>query len=144
MRLWSLHPKYLDKKGLVALWRESLLAKKVLQGKTKGYRNHPQLIRFKNYRNSLKAIDAYLYYIFLHSREKNCFFDKSKIAKVELKKIIKVTKGQLEFERKHLLGKLKERNPEKFKELKKINSLQIKANPLFKITGGGIENWEID
>jgi hypothetical protein len=32
MRLWSLHPRYLDAKGLQAVWREGLLAKKVLQG----------------------------------------------------------------------------------------------------------------
>nr|WP_243687290.1 pyrimidine dimer DNA glycosylase/endonuclease V [Methanobacterium formicicum] len=52
MRLWSLHPKYLDVKGLVALWREGLLARAVLKGKTKGYTNHPQLIRFKNQKKS--------------------------------------------------------------------------------------------
>ena len=43
MRLWSIHPKYLDCKGLVALWREALLAKKVLRGKTRKYAN------FKNF-----------------------------------------------------------------------------------------------
>ncbi|WP_368086417.1 pyrimidine dimer DNA glycosylase/endonuclease V [Nitrosomonas sp. Nm34] len=26
MRLWSIHPKYLDAKGLLALWREGLQA----------------------------------------------------------------------------------------------------------------------
>ena len=36
MRLWSLHPRYLDAKGLVALWREGLLAQAVLKGQTKG------------------------------------------------------------------------------------------------------------
>ena len=41
MKLWSIHPKYLDAKGLVALWREALLAQKVLDGKTEGYKNHP-------------------------------------------------------------------------------------------------------
>jgi len=46
MRIWSLHPKYLDAKGLVALWRDALLARHVLQGKTTGYKNHPQLNRF--------------------------------------------------------------------------------------------------
>ena len=39
MRLWSLRPKYLDSQGLVALWREGLLAQAVLRGKTRGYRN---------------------------------------------------------------------------------------------------------
>jgi hypothetical protein len=36
MRLWSLHLKYLDAKGLVAVW--GLLAKKVSKEKTKGYK----------------------------------------------------------------------------------------------------------
>jgi hypothetical protein len=53
MRIWSLHPKYLDAKGLVALWRESLLAKQALESKTKGYKNHPQLNRFKNSGNAV-------------------------------------------------------------------------------------------
>jgi len=30
MRLWSIHPKYLDRQGLLAVWRESLLAQSVL------------------------------------------------------------------------------------------------------------------
>lgn len=48
MRIWSVHPSLLDAKGLVACWRETLLAQKVLQGLTKGYKNHPQLDRFSN------------------------------------------------------------------------------------------------
>lgn len=60
MRLWTLHPKYLDRQGLLALWREGLLAQAVLAGKTKGYRNHPQLIRFKSARDPLAAIGCYL------------------------------------------------------------------------------------
>ncbi len=60
MRIWSIHPKYLDTKGLVALWRETLLAKNVLTGNTKGYKNHPQLLRFKNTENPLDAINQYL------------------------------------------------------------------------------------
>lgn len=65
MRLWSIHPKYLDAKGLVALWREALLAQNVLLGNTKGYKNHPQLIRFKNHTDSISAIGFYLHEIYL-------------------------------------------------------------------------------
>ncbi|MGP1680491.1 MAG: pyrimidine dimer DNA glycosylase/endonuclease V [Giesbergeria sp.] len=36
MRLWSLHPQYLDSKALVALRREGLLAQAVLAGLTRG------------------------------------------------------------------------------------------------------------
>ncbi|MDI3502728.1 MAG: hypothetical protein PWR13_285 [Archaeoglobi archaeon] len=35
MRLWSIHSKYLDAKGLVAVWREGLLAKKYWKEKLK-------------------------------------------------------------------------------------------------------------
>jgi len=60
MRLWSLHPRYLDTQGLVALWREALLARAVLRGETKGYRNHPQLDRFRSHAASVSAINTYL------------------------------------------------------------------------------------
>ena len=67
MRLWSLHPKYLDTKGLVALWREGLLARKVLQGQTRGYKYHPQLERFKNHNKPVNAIDTYLLHVYNES-----------------------------------------------------------------------------
>ena len=60
MRLWLLHPRHLDPQGLVALWREGLLARHVLHGPTRGYRNHPQLDRFKAHPQPRRAIDAYL------------------------------------------------------------------------------------
>ncbi|MFI5209112.1 MAG: pyrimidine dimer DNA glycosylase/endonuclease V, partial [Gemmatimonadales bacterium] len=60
MRLWSLHPRYLDAKGLVALWREGLLAKAVLQGKTRGYRHHPQLERWMRAVDPVASMNAYL------------------------------------------------------------------------------------
>ena len=63
MRLWSIHPKYLDAKGLVALWREGLLAQKVLKGETQGYINHPQLDRFKSKQDPIAATSKYLYLI---------------------------------------------------------------------------------
>jgi hypothetical protein len=64
MRIWSIHPKYLDTKGIVALWREALLAKNVLEGKTKGYKNHPQLDRFKSASKPSDAINYYTYPLF--------------------------------------------------------------------------------
>ena len=60
MRLWTLHPKYLDRQGLLGLWREGLLAQAVLQGKTKGYRHHPQLARFQMHPDPVQAIAHYL------------------------------------------------------------------------------------
>jgi len=142
MRLWSLNPKYLDSKGLVAVWREGLLAKKVLEGKTKGYNNHPQLIRFRNYEDSLAAINSYLYYIFLESQHRGYSFDKSKISCIKLRKIITNTKGQLKYELDHLLNKLMIRDPEKFNEISKLNLSKIETNPIFNVIEGKIEYWE--
>ncbi len=138
MRLWSLDPKYLDAKGLVALWREALLAKKVLEGKTKGYKNHPQLKRFKNYKYPIKSINTYLYYIFLESRKRGYNFNKSKCENFNLKKVIIVTSGQVEFELNHLRKKLKLREKSKLKDLNE----KITVNKLFKIKPGKIEDWE--
>ena len=79
MRLWSIHPCYLDAKGLVALWREGLLAQNVLIGNTKGYKNHPQLIRFKNTNNPLGAIACYLRDVVDEADKRGYNFNRNKI-----------------------------------------------------------------
>jgi hypothetical protein len=79
MRLWSIHPQYLDSKGLIALWREGLLAKKVLEGKTKEYKNHPQLERFKNFKNPILAINSYLFYVLKETKLRNYKFNEKKL-----------------------------------------------------------------
>lgn len=140
MRIWSLHPKYLDARGLVALWRETLLAKNVLEGKTKGYKNHPQLYRFKKCKNPVEVINQYLSEVYRESVQRKYKFDDKKINPGSGKIKINVTSGQIEFETKHLLGKLKIRDKEKYNSLKKLKSFEL--NPLFKITEGEIEDWE--
>lgn len=60
MHLWSVHPRHLDTRGLVALWREALLAQAVLRGRTNGYLHHPQLQRFRAQPSPLGAIADYL------------------------------------------------------------------------------------
>jgi len=142
MRLWSLHPKYLDSKGLVALWREALLAKKVLEQKTKGYKHHPQLVRFKESEAPLAAINQYLQIVCDEASARQYHFDASKIETgYKNPSCIKVTKGQLYYEVEHLLQKLKSRDQQKFKKLHKAKKFQ--AHPLFKIVNGNIEDWEI-
>lgn len=142
MRLWSLHPEYLDQKGILAVWREGLLAQKVLAGKTKGYKKHPQLVRFQNHQDPLSAINSYLYYIWLESRKRGYFFDQSKITGVGLEKIINITQGQINYELSHLLKKVQMRDSERFLKLKKINLARIKPHPVFKIIKGEVEFWE--
>ena len=137
MRLWSLHPKFLDRIGLIALWRETLLAKKVLLGETKGYKNHPQLERFKDL--PITAINTYLFYIYEEAKSRKYNFNYDKVGKTNLTIRIPVTDKQLEYEFKHLLKKLKERSIEKLKEIK---DFKPELHPIFKSVKGKIADWE--
>ena len=130
MRLWSIHPEYLDAKGLVALWREGLLAQKVLMGETKGYKNHPQLIRFKKIHNSVGAIASYLRHVEIEAKRRGYSFDAKKIVNKTINTRITVTSKQIEYEFVHLLNKLKLRDPDAYKILRKTNN--VKLHPLFK------------
>lgn len=140
MRLWSLHPKYLDSKGLVALWREGLLAKAVLKGKTKGYKNHPQLIRFKNQSNPLLFLNTYLSQVYLEAENRGYNFNHQKIGTRTTTRKLTVTKGQIIYELNHLKVKLKQRDNKQYQKLEQIDL--PKPHPIFKIIHGNIENWE--
>lgn len=140
MRLWSIHPKYLDTKGLVALWRESLLAQAVLHGETKGYTNHPQLIRFRNHPQPLEAISAYLHGVLQESLLRGHLFDASKIREIRSELAIPVTKGQVEYEFNWLRQKLQIRDPERLKQIAKVKKIEV--HPLFNIIEGEVESWE--
>jgi hypothetical protein len=139
LRLWSLHPKYLDAKGLLALWRESLLAQKVLQGKTKGYRNHPQLNRFKSQTFPQKAIGSYLLAVWQEANRRGYAFDKKKIKNTG-SKVISVTSGQIQYEWRHLHKKLRVRDSQKLKGFSKIKNPHL--HPSFQKNIGPIEFWE--
>jgi hypothetical protein len=144
MRIWSIHPKYLDSKGLVALWRETLLAQKVLLNKTRGYKNHPQLNRFKAQSSPLKFIGSYLSHIHNEALRRGYRFDETKIIRKlspTSKAKIKVSKEQVTFEFEHLKKKLNRRSPEDFTRAVSISKVQ--PHPLFKIVPGKIEDWEI-
>jgi len=141
MRLWSIHPTHLDAKGLVALWREALLAKHVLQGKTMGYRHHPQLIRFKQSGNPVHSINQYLGAVYEEAVERGYQFDRSKINWRFRPGKIRVTRGQLEYETRHLLKKLKVRDYQRY--ITVIKSDRLKPHPMFRIVSGDVEDWEI-
>lgn len=145
MRLWSLNPCYLDQKGLCGVWVESLLAQKALQCNTKGYKNHPQLIRFKNCKYPLRAIGDYLTVIWFESRKREYNFDCNKIECFSCFRIekIDVTHGQLEYEFEHLQKKLKDRDNLKFRENnKRLRFNTLEPHPLFRVIKGDVEPWE--
>ena len=141
MRLWCIHPKYLDAKGIVALWRETLLAQNVLLGNTKGYKHHPQLIRFKNTTNPIGAIAVYLRSIADEAERRGYNFNRLKIINKRYTQKIKVNSGQIEYEFQHLLKKLKKRDPELYSKYK--NEKKIELHPLFKKVKGNVLDWEI-
>lgn len=133
MRLWSLHPRYLDAKGLVALWREGLLAQQVLRGKTRGYRAHPQLERFRQHPQPVAAIAAYLKAVANEA-------DSRRIARTRSVRRITVTDGQLRYELRHLRAKLRQRDPRRLRALP--GRTDIEPHTSFRVIDGAVETWE--
>ena len=140
MRLWSVHPKYLDARGLVALWREGLLAQAVLRGRTNGYRHHPQLQRFRMQSSPLAAIGDYLRGVRVEALERNYAFALRKISPARGSEAVAVSRGQLMYEWSHLMAKLAIRDPELHSRLAHVSRPQ--PHPLFRIVTGDVETWE--
>jgi len=140
MRLWSLHPSLLDRTGLCALWREGLLAQKVLRGETVGYRAHPQLRRFRETKDPVAAIGAYLWAIAEEAEARGYRFDSSKIAEKKRTISMRVTEGQLQYEFEHLKRKLRGRDPARLRVLRASGP---KPHPILRPVPGGIEPWEV-
>jgi Pyrimidine dimer DNA glycosylase len=140
MRLWTIHPKYLDAQGLVALWREALLARAVLRGRTRGYRNHPQLDRFRRHPAPRSAINAYLGAIHSEATARGYAFDKKKIGPLRSVPAIPTTTGQVSYEWQHLLKKLSVRNRGLHRRWRALG--KPLSHPLFTATPGSIESWE--
>ncbi len=140
MRLWSLHPRYLDPQGLVALWREALLARAVLSGNTRGYRSHPQLARFRSHAAPLSAISSYLQAIHAEAASRGYAFDGSKVGGVQITAPIAVTTGQVEYEWHHLLHKLSVRCPALYERW--LANPSPECHPLFHMHPGPVEPWE--
>jgi len=140
MRIWTLHPRYLDPQGLVALWRETLLAQAVLRGETRGYKNHPQLERFKKNVAPLTVISSYLTAVHAEAEVRGYNFDKTKIGMAGKHLLIPVTSGQVEYEWRHLMEKLRVRNPALHQ--KWVATKTPAVHPLFHVCAGEIEAWE--
>lgn len=141
MRLWSLHPRYLDHRGLVALWREALLAQAVLCGRTRGYTRHPQLRRFQEHVAPRAAVAAYLQKVQAEAAERGYSFDASRIEAAEGEAArIAVPRGQVRYEWEHLMAKLRIRDSARQVRLAPLTRPQ--THPLFRVMSGGIADWE--
>jgi hypothetical protein len=143
MRIWSIHLKYLDGKGLGAQWRETLLAQKVLLGKTVGWKKHPQLTRFKEHSQPIKAVGYFLREVYIEAKKRGYNYDYSKIIKpVESVKLIEITLGQLQYEYMILMDRLNKRNPKKYDENLKLVVNRPEPHPIFQVMEGPPALWE--
>lgn len=167
MRLWSLHPRHLDRPGLTGCWRESLLAQAVLAGRTTGYRSHPQLERFRAQVDPLAAVGVYLEALAAEATERGYRFDRTRIDRrpadgapgdgvpddvvsgdVDPTGLgeqptvgrIPVTEGQIALEWDHLLLKLSARDPERWARESARTGPEL--HPLFVEVPGDVESWE--
>ncbi|HVU83086.1 MAG TPA: pyrimidine dimer DNA glycosylase/endonuclease V [Rhodanobacteraceae bacterium] len=141
MRLWSLHPRYLDSKGLTAAWREALLARAVMAGQTRGYRAHPQLIRFERCAAPLLTIESYLHGLLAEAQARGFEFDAGKVSGMRTHRRLTVTRGQLAFEVRHLREKLRVRDPGRLRLLPR-SAIAVETHPLFRVVPGAVAAWE--
>jgi hypothetical protein len=140
MRIWTLHPMYLDRQGLLAVWREGLLAQSVLLGRTEGYTHHPQLTRFRKQPDPVGAIATYLRGVHAEAVRRGYRFDVDKIRHENARKKMRETRGQLLYEWAHLIAKLQRRCPQLARKHQEIK--EPLPHPLFTVTQGGIRGWE--
>ena len=140
MRLWTLHPRYLDAKGLVALWREALLAQAVIRGRTFGYRHHPQLNRFRESSFPRSAINGYLVTVYAEARSRGYDFDRAKLGRVTAPPRLAATRGQLLFEWERLLWKLRSRDMAVYRRHRGVTVPD--AHPIFEVVPGPVSDWE--
>ncbi|RNI19701.1 pyrimidine dimer DNA glycosylase/endonuclease V [Flexivirga caeni] len=140
MRIWSVHPRFLDGKGLVAGWREALLAQAVLAGRTRGYIRHPQLVRFRAQDDPIGAIGAYLVGLADEADARDYRFDRTRIDRPSARDAsMAVTDGQLWYEWAHLQAKLAARSPEVATRWRDAAPV---PHPVFHIVPGPVEGWE--
>lgn len=141
MRIWSLHPEYLDRVGLVACWRETLLAQAVLAGRTRGYRHHPQLSRFRATPEPLATVGAYLVGLRAEAERRGYRFDASRIDRPAADVApLAVSTGQVALEWDHLMVKLAARSPDQHAAVRGAEVVEV--HPLFVVVPGPVAEWE--
>ena len=140
MRLWSIHPDLLDRAALVSGWREGLLAQKVLRGLTRGYRNHPQLERFRALPDPVAGVATWLHGLADAADARGYRFDRSRVVMPVGPQRLTLTDGQLDLEWRHLLAKVTAREPAWLERLDCPNT--PRPHPIFDLVPGPVAEWE--
>ena len=142
MRLWTLHPKYLDAKGLVAAWREALLAQAVLRDRNDWLPKPsstdpvpPLTLTGSKYRvlSSRAACRGKPAWVSVRPR-------KDRLPRGGRSRL-KATLGQLGYEWKHLRAKLAIRDKAWLASLGRV--ARPDAHPTFRVVPGDVEDWEV-
>ncbi len=162
MRLWSIHPQYLDRQGLIACWREGLGAVKALEawcrGKACGYQNHPQLLRFKEAVRPVELLVVYMQEIRLEGVARGYKLDEERlylalgreetVTVADISPQIPVTAGQITYEAGYLLPtKMQQRKSgieqQRYELLAEdFRKQKVKLSPVFSVIDGSVEDWE--
>ncbi|GAA1525677.1 pyrimidine dimer DNA glycosylase/endonuclease V [Microbacterium ginsengiterrae] len=136
-----MHPRYLDRQALIACWRETLLAQKVLCGETKGYTRHPQLQRFQAQQDPVASVGAYLEALAGEADARGYRFDRTRIRTRDVVvPVIDVTDGQMALEWAHLRTKLAARSPEVLARWADVTAPA--PHPSFRLVAGPPSSWE--
>lgn len=141
MRMWSLHPNLLDRSRLLGAWREGLLALHVLDGRTKGYRHHPQLQRWQSTPDPLRYLGWYMLQLQQEAAKRGYNFDLDRVFRIipensiyleDLTRAVRVSRGQLRYESRHLSKKTG------------VEVKKYKAHPIFRpVPIQKPEPWEV-
>ena len=139
MRLWSLHPRYLDPQG----WSrcgETLLARKVLRGETRGYRHHPQLQRFREARDPQSAIDAYLPRSTPRRRRAATRSTRTSSMPTRARKDPGRARATRRARMGHLIAQARVAQPGAHVRWRELQ--RPRTHPSFRVVAGGVADWE--
>lgn len=150
MRLWSLHPSYLDKQALQVCWADALQALEYYKQERaymKGITNdlspyfYPCLDRFRMTGSPIAHITNYLHGLCDESERRNTPFGRAKLPEFTPGLRLKVTDGQIAREEKLLLLQLNRRKQTQL-WMDLFVAEYVQPHPLFEIVSGPVEPWE--
>lgn len=106
----------------------------MLKGQTSGYGHHPQLLRFRETSHPVGFIAEYLRFVRTEAACRGYRFAGGKISRARAPGNLAVTRGQLQFEWRHLVKKVNVRDPKWAARLSSVK--RPRPHPLFRVVPG--------
>lgn len=118
MSLWSVHPRYLDNKGLISAWNRGLQLQKQLSTEPARNTGNSQLIMFSRQEKPLHAIGSYLSFIASEGCRRGYKFTHEKILYPNFdEELLPIDSEQLRSENQMLQNRLKTRDKNRYQQL---------------------------